>query len=154
VARATELLTGMLLAAAISSAVAIVFLVIVDYRFSGGLLSLAASAALLLRARLFGSPQQRVPLLASGIAGLGLLVLGYALASGTGTRLLVLAVFILAAAAIMAAGLIYSRRNPSPYLGRAADIFDVLAIIALIPLACAVTGLFSTIQGMFASIGS
>lgn len=154
VARATELLTGMLLAAAISSAVAVVFLVIVDYRLSGGLLALAASAALLLRARLFGSPQQRVPLLASGIAGLGLLVLGFALTSGTGTRLLVLALFILVAAAILAAGLIYSRRNPSPYLGRAADIFDVLAIIALIPLACAVTGLFSTIQGMFASIGS
>ncbi|GAB3813874.1 type VII secretion integral membrane protein EccD [Micromonospora zhanjiangensis] len=153
VARATELLTGMLLAAAISSTVAMVVLVIVDRQFAGGLLALAGSAALLLRARLFGGPHQRVPMLAAGIAGLGLLALGYALSSGTGGRLLVLALLILAAAAVLAAGLLYSKRNPSPYLGRAADILDVLAIIALIPLACAVTGLFGTIQGMFASIG-
>ncbi|MFD0822576.1 type VII secretion integral membrane protein EccD, partial [Micromonospora zhanjiangensis] len=141
VARATELLTGMLLAAAISSTVAMVVLVIVDRQFAGGLLALAGSAALLLRARLFGGPHQRVPMLAAGIAGLGLLALGYALSSGTGGRLLVLALLILAAAAVLAAGLLYSKRNPSPYLGRAADILDVLAIIALIPLACAVTGL-------------
>ncbi|MFD0788569.1 hypothetical protein ACFQZ8_32030 [Micromonospora azadirachtae] len=47
----------------------------------------------------------------------------------------------------------FSRRRPTPHLGRAADIADVVAIMALIPLACAVIGLFGAIQGMFASIG-
>jgi hypothetical protein len=62
-------------------------------------------------------------------------------------------VAIVAAGMVLAAGLVYSRRSPSPYLGRAADIIDVLAIMALVPLACAVIGLFGAIQGLFASIG-
>ncbi len=49
---------------------------------------------------------------------------------------------------MLAAGLVYSQRPPSPYLGRFADIVDVLAIMALIPLACAVLGLFGAIQGL------
>ncbi|MEJ3743614.1 type VII secretion integral membrane protein EccD [Actinomycetes bacterium KLBMP 9797] len=154
VARATELLSGMLLAAGLVAAVAIVFLVTVDNSFSADLLSFAAAGALLLRARLFALPQQRVPLLVSGIAGLAVLMLGYALdIEGSGGRLLMLIVFVVVAAAVLGAGVIYSRRTPSPYLGRAADILDVLAIMALIPLACAVTGLFGAIQGMFARLG-
>jgi type VII secretion integral membrane protein EccD len=153
VARSTELLTGMLLAAAVTGALAIIFLIGVDGSTSAELLSIAAAIALLLRARLFALPQQRVPLLVSGIAGLAVLTFGYVLDAETGGRLLLLLVLVLAAGAVLAAGLVYSRRSPSPYLGRAADIFDVLAIMALVPLACAVTGLFSAIQGLFASIG-
>jgi type VII secretion integral membrane protein EccD len=154
VARATELLSGMLLSAAVTSACAIAFLITVDHRWSGELLALAAATALLLRARLFAIPQQRVPLLVSGVTGLGLLLFGVALNDGRSeSLLLLLLVLLLAAGAVLAAGLVYSRRRPSPYLGRAADILDVLAIMALIPLASAVVGIFVTIQGLFASIG-
>jgi type VII secretion integral membrane protein EccD len=153
VARATELLSGMLLAAGVTGGIAIAFLAVMDSSVPAALLGFAASTALLLRARLFALPRQRVPLLVSGVAGLLLLLLGAALGSGRGGRMLLLVVLIVVAGVILAAGLIYSRRSPSPYVGRAADILDVLAIMALIPLACAVAGLFSAIQGLFASIG-
>ena len=54
---------------------------------------------------------------------------------------------------VLAAALVYSRRAPSPRVGRLADIVDVLAIMALVPLACAVAGIFQTVQGLFASVG-
>jgi hypothetical protein len=66
--------------------------------------------------------------------------------------LLVLGVAV-AVLLVLAATLTYSRRPPSPYLGRLADIADVLAIMALVPLACAVIGVYHAIQGTFASFG-
>jgi hypothetical protein len=57
------------------------------------------------------------------------------------------------AALVLGAGLRYSKQAPSPYVGRIADIVDVLSIMALIPLACAVIGIFHSIQGLFASVG-
>lgn len=152
VARSTELLSGMLLAAAVVSVLAIGYLVAID-SVSGAWLGLAASLALLLRARLFPTPVQRVPLLVGGLAGLSVLGFGLALRGGDGTRLLLLIALLAGAAITLAAGLIYSRRSPSPYVGRFADIFDVLAIMALIPLASAVTGVYDAIRGLFASIG-
>jgi len=153
VARATELLSGLLLSAAVTAALAMAVLLLDDGTVAGVLLCLAAATALLLRARLFALPRQRIPLLVSGLIGLALLAYGYAAGDDDGRKLLVLLVMVVAAGAVLAAGLAYSRRSPSPYLGRTADIVDVLAIMALIPLACAVTGLFRAIQGLFSSIG-
>ena len=39
----------------------------------------------------------------------------------------------------------YSRRPPSPYLGRAADLLDTLVVVSVIPVACAVVGLYSAV---------
>jgi type VII secretion integral membrane protein EccD len=154
VARSTELLSGMLLSAAATSACAIAILITVDGTAAGTLLSLSAAAALLLRARLFAAPQQRLPLLISGMVGLVLVGFGAAPAAPSGgVRLVVLLLLVVATAVVLVAGLVYSQRAPSPYLGRAADILDVLAIMALIPLACVVIGVFGAIQGLFASIG-
>jgi type VII secretion integral membrane protein EccD len=153
VARSTELLSGLLLSAALTGALAMAVLVVDDGTMAGVLLCLAAAAALLLRARLFALPRQRIPLLVSGLIGLALLAYGYAAGDEPGRKLLVLLILVVAAGTVLAAGLTYSRRSPSPYLGRTADIVDVLAIMALIPLACAVTGLFGAIQGLFSSIG-
>jgi type VII secretion integral membrane protein EccD len=154
VARATELLTGMLLAAAVVGAIAIGFLTVVAGSRAGSLLALAAAAALLLRARLFAAPQQRLPLLISGL--IGLILLGFGLVpsgSSVATGMALMVILIVVAVAVLAAGLVYSRKAPTPYLGRAADILDVVAIMALIPLACGVLGLYTAIQGLFASIG-
>ncbi|GAB3160487.1 type VII secretion integral membrane protein EccD [Micromonospora sonneratiae] len=154
VARATELLSGMLLSTAIISAVAIAFLLTMDFSTLARILAASGAVALLLRARLFAIPQQRVPLLVSGALGLAVLVVSAVLNVGSGApRLLLLALLLIMVATVLAAGLVYSRRAPSPYLGRAADIIDVVAIMALIPLACGVAGVFSAIQGMFASVG-
>jgi type VII secretion integral membrane protein EccD len=154
VTRASELLSGMLLAAAVVGAIAMADLVVLDRSPAGVLLCLAGSAALLLRGRLFPTAHQRIPLLVSGLAGLALLALGAVVrAAGPGPRLLALSAIVAAALAALAAGLVYSRRAPSPYAGRLADILDVLAIMALIPLAAVVAGMFDGIRGMFASIG-
>jgi hypothetical protein len=137
-------------------ALAITYLTIVDSSTIAGLLTLAAAGAMLLRARLFAAPQQRVPLLISGL--IGLILLGFSASvsprlSADAAGLLLMVVLIVAAVLVLAAGLVYGRRPPTPYLGRAADILDVVAIMALIPLACGVLGLFGAIQGIFASIG-
>jgi type VII secretion integral membrane protein EccD len=154
VARGTELLSGMLLAAAVVGAIAIGVLLAVDDSLPGTLLAVAGSGALLLRARLFPTSQQRIPLIVGGLLGLSLLALGAAVeAARIGPRLLVLAGIVAAALFVLTAGLVYGRRAPSPYVGRLADIADVLAIMALIPLAAAVSGLYDAIRGMFASIG-
>lgn len=154
VSRANELLSGMLLGAAVTGAAAMAFLlVIADRTPAGTLLSSTAALALLLRGRLFPAVGQRVPLLVSGAAGLALLVVAVALDAHGGVALLYLVALVVVAALVYAAGLRFSRRTPSPYIGRIADIADVLAILALIPLACAVVGLYGAVQGLFASIG-
>ncbi|MEU1603567.1 type VII secretion integral membrane protein EccD [Micromonospora matsumotoense] len=154
VARATELLTGMLLSAAVCGALAIAFLLTEDRTPAGVLLALCGAGALLLRGRLFPTAAQRVPLLVSGLLGLSSLAVAALLATAPGGGRMLVGLGVVAAAALtLVAGLLYSRRRPSPYLGRAADIADVIAIMALIPLACAVIGLFGAIRGMFASIG-
>src|SRR5207244_1256515 len=89
----------------------------------------AAAVALLLRGRLFPTRVQRVPMLVSGLLGLVLLAFGLVLRTSAGPlRLLPLLLLAVASAMVLTSGLLYSRRAPSPYVGRFADIFDVLAI--------------------------
>lgn len=154
VVRAGEILTGLLLAASISGVVAIVYLMADARSTSSVLLVIDGVAALLLRARLLPTPQQRVPLLVAGLIGTAVLGTGAAVAGhGSAPGLLVLAGAMVIAAVALFSGLVFGRRAPSPYIGRAGDILDVLAIMALIPLACAVIGIFDSIRGLFASIG-
>ncbi|GGN18993.1 type VII secretion integral membrane protein EccD [Actinoplanes campanulatus] len=154
VVRASEVLTGLLLSTAICSVVSIVYLTAQRPDISGVLLIVAAVAALLLRARLLPMPRQRVPLLVAGLTGLAVLGLGAAYhADGRSPGMLLLAGAGVAAVIALSTALVFSRRQPSPYLGRAADVFDVVAIMALIPLACAVIGIFGSIRGLFASFG-
>jgi type VII secretion integral membrane protein EccD len=152
--RANELLTGMLLAAAVTGVAAMAFLLVIADRVAAGtLLSVTGALALLLRGRLFPAVWQRIPLLVGGAAGLALLVVGVALDARGGVALLYLVALVVVAALVYAAGLRFSRGKPSPYVGRLADIADVLAILALTPLACAVAGLYGAVQGLFASMG-
>jgi type VII secretion integral membrane protein EccD len=144
VGRTEELLTGMLTGHAVLTAAAALVLV-----FSGGtagrILVAVSATALLLRSRLFVTVRQRVPLLSAGLAGfavLGLALLG----DGDDGRLLALTAVGLAAALVtVAAGATYSRRPPSPYLGRAADLLDTVMVISVVPVACAVLGLYSKV---------
>jgi EccD-like transmembrane domain len=59
-----------------------------------------------------------------------------------------LAVVLVLVALVVAAGTVYSRRRPSPYLGRIGDILDTVLIIAVVPLACAVLGLYEYARGL------
>jgi len=143
----------MLLAAAIVS-VATTVILVGSGNVAAELLSFAGAAALLLRGRLFPAPAQRVPLLVAGAFGLALLLFGLAVRQhNAGVRLLLLVAILVVAALVLIAGLVYSRRTPSPHIGRLADIADVLAIMALLPFACGVVGVYHAIQGLFASFG-
>ncbi|GHJ05917.1 hypothetical protein TPA0907_02840 [Micromonospora humidisoli] len=112
VARATELLTGMLLSASVCGALAIAFLLTADRTPAGALLALCGAGALLLRGRLFPTAAQRVPLLVSGLLGLSALAVAALLGTAPGGgRVLVWLGVVAAAALTLVAGLVYS---PTP----------------------------------------
>jgi type VII secretion integral membrane protein EccD len=152
VTRTHEILTGLLLAAAVVSGVGFVVLVR-DGSMVALALAIVAAVALLLRARLFPTPWQRIPLIISGLTGAALFASACVRALPHGARLVALLVVVGAVAAlVLAAALSLDRRAPSPYLRRFSDIFDVLSILALVPLAGAVVGLYQALQGLFASV--
>ncbi len=153
VARANELLSGALLATAVVSACCATALV-ASHGGVEAVLAVVAAVALLLRGRLFAAPHQRIPLLAGGATMLGVLIIASTLRAGsTHIRLLLLVGVLVLAALVLVAGLGYSRRAPSPRIGRLADVVDVLAVMALVPLACGTAGAFHAIAGLFASVG-
>jgi type VII secretion integral membrane protein EccD len=144
VSRTEELLAGMLLGHAVLSAAAFVVLATAD-GLAARILTAVSAAALLLRSRLFVTLRQRVPLICAGLAGVA--VLGVDLLTGADAELLlaVSAAGLLLALATVAAGATYSRKPPSPYLGRAADLLDTLVVVSVIPVACAVVGLYRAV---------
>lgn len=135
VARTDEMLTGLLLGISVSASVAC-YLVGTHGGVAGRLLVVAASGAMLLRARLFMTVRQRLPLLCSGLAGFIMLGVGAITANGGGALLVV----------IMSTR--FSAREPSPYIGRAGDILDVACVVSVIPIACAVLGLYGLARGV------
>jgi type VII secretion integral membrane protein EccD len=146
--RTEEMLAGLLIGHALLSAGAFVVLAA-----SGGIseriLMGLGVAALLLRSRLFVTLRQRLPLILAGLAGLAALGVDLLLGADDAMLLGVGLGGLLLAMATVAAGATWSRRAPSPYLGRAADVTDVLVVVAVIPVACAVLGLY----GLAASVG-
>jgi type VII secretion integral membrane protein EccD len=144
VTRTEELLAGMLLGHVVLAAGAFLVLAAAG-TLSARLLIAVSAAALLLRSRLFVTLRQRVPLVAGGL--LGLAALGVDLVRG-GSPALLLAVTggaLVLAVTTVVAGATYSQRPPSPYLGRAADLLDTLVVVSVIPVACAVVGLYDAV---------
>jgi hypothetical protein len=142
VARADAMLTGLVTGSAVVAVGAAWALR--PAGVAGLLLTSAAGLALLLRSRLLVTVRQRVPLLAGGGA-----VLLVPVASGTWS----LGRFAVPALALVVVGLAlagvrYSRRSPSPYLGRAADLLDTVCLVAVVPLAAAVLDLYTTVRGL------
>ncbi len=141
VARTEELLTGMLIGHAVLAGTS--FLVLAGTGW-GQILTAVAATALLLRSRLFVTVRQRVPMVSAGLVGLAAL----ALSLGSGMVLVLVAGVALLALITVAAGATYSRKPPSPYLGRAADLLDTLIVISIVPVACAVLDLYATVSGL------
>jgi hypothetical protein len=139
VARTDELLTGVqtgLVPAGLGAAV----LLARSHGIAAHILVVLAAVAFLLRARLFVTVRQRVPLLVLGVGTLA--PLAVAGAGGVATA----ALLALLGVGVAAAGGRYACRAPSPYLGRAADALDVLCVVSVLPVACAVLGLFARVR--------
>jgi membrane-associated HD superfamily phosphohydrolase len=146
VARADEIFTGLLFAFAVLN-VASFWLIGHDSGVVAGILVGVVAAAGMLRARLFSTVRHRLPLLLTGLAGLVLLMARLAGADLTvqvGVGVALLAVAVLA----VTAGMRYSVRPPSVQLGRLADIFDVLLVLATIPIVCQVLGVYTWVRGL------
>ncbi|GAA2378004.1 type VII secretion integral membrane protein EccD [Dactylosporangium salmoneum] len=136
VARTDEMLTGMLFGFAVVGVGASLVLAR-SGDVSGEVLVAVAGAALLLRARTFLTVRQRLPLIVAGAGGFVLL----ALFAPVDVRIVAAAV-PLAALIVAIAGARAAVRPASPYVGRAADLLDTLCVVAVVPLACAVLGLY------------
>ncbi|SDY12733.1 type VII secretion integral membrane protein EccD [Micromonospora pattaloongensis] len=147
VARTEELLTGMLTGHAVLATAAALVLVTAG-GLAGPLLAAVSSVALLLRSRLFVTLRQRVPMVAAGLAGLAVLGVTVAARGGDAVLLGFTVGGVLLALLTVATGATYSRRPPSPYLGRAADVVDTLMVVSVVPVACAVLGLYARARGL------
>jgi ESX secretion system protein EccD len=150
VARADDLLAGTVLG--ICVVVVTCSTVLASAKgFAAPLLAAVAGLALLLRARLFPTVAGRLPLLVGGLLALGAAA-SAALASASPLARLGGLLVALAAVAVLVstASLAYRRRagGGSPYLGRVGDILDLVAVIALAPIACAVLDLFTWVRGL------
>ena len=148
VIRSDEMLSGLLLGAAVV-AVACQLMLIGSETTDGPALAGLVALAFVFRSRLFPSGRHRIPMLVSGLVGLSLLVLGLAAELPVLWRLYgVVAALVVIGGLVISAGLTYSRRPPSPYLGRIADILDVLLVLAVVPVACAVLDLYGWARGL------
>lgn len=152
-ARTDDFLTGVLTAVAVVAVICAAYLVV-----DGGLAQLMMVAvvgvALFLRSRLFMVTRQRTPLLLAGVVVALMLAVWFLLDQhSTGERIIWLGIIAVLAGLIAYTGLVYSTKNPSPYLGRFADVFDVVAVLALVPLTGFITGFFLLIRSAMAGIG-
>jgi type VII secretion integral membrane protein EccD len=144
VVRTDELVTGMLLGHAVVTLCACA-IVARGGGVAGRLLVAVCALGFLLRARLFPTVRQRLPLLVAGFGGgLLLLVARFDALPGLG----VTGGLVGAGLCAVLAGATYRRRAPGPYLGRAADILDALCVTSVIPIACAVLGLYGRMRGL------
>ncbi|TCB98931.1 type VII secretion integral membrane protein EccD [Micromonospora zingiberis] len=146
VARTEEMLTGMLIGHGLLAVAGA--LVLGGSGNAGRLLVGVTSAVLLLRARLFVAVRHRVPPMLAGLAGY--LLLGAELAGGAGAsgQLVLAAGGLLVALLVVAGGTTYARRPVSPYLGRVADLADTVLVVSVVPIACAVLGLYEQARGL------
>ena len=147
VTRTEELLAGMLLGHAVLATGAFLVLATAG-TLSARILTAVSAAALLLRSRLFVTLRQRVPLVIGGLAGIFALGFDLLTHAGPTTLLAVTGIALVLAIITVSAGATYSRRPPSPYLGRAADLIDTLVVVSVIPIACAVVGLYAAVTGI------
>ena len=147
VTRADALLTGLLIGASVVSTIGIVALLgtgtLLDV-----VLALVASAGFLLRSRLHPLVRQRIPLLLTGLTGPVAALLGAARVNGPAGLMLGASGLVAVGALAIGIGMVYSRRGASPYLGRSAEIAEIVVILAVLPLACTVLGLYGWLRGL------
>lgn len=110
----------------------------------------AMSVSLLLRSRVFRGVTQRSWMLVAGFTGLGLLEIGTAWRGDS--QLLMLATgllpLLIVVGIVVGVSIWLPNHRPSPFWGRAGDIFDIFVVISLIPLALASLDLYGRIRGL------
>lgn len=148
VRRSDELLTGLLIGNAVVAAVGQVLLAW-DGRGTAQVLISVVAGAMLLQARLFPTLRHRAALLSAGVLGVAA-VCARALTRSDDFRINVMVPLLLVVVyLVLAAGRQYQHRQPGPYLGRIADILDVLLVIAVVPTMCVLVGLVGYMRNLY-----
>jgi type VII secretion integral membrane protein EccD len=146
--RADRFVTGMATGIALVGLVGQVPLALSD-SLVGQITCGVTALTLLLRSRIFRGRTQRLWFLVSGMAGFVMLAVGIALgATEQSTQVAVAAVMLVGALILVAVGSWLPGNRPSPFWGRAADVMELLAVIALVALAPGVIGTYSHIRGL------
>jgi len=146
VARADGILTGLLVGTSVVAAVADVVLIRSDGSAARWLV-VVASAAYWLRARPYVIIRQRLPLLLAGLVGGLALLLGPAM-SDPDRRLSFAGPLLVGLGGIaIILGLAYSQRVPGPYLRRYVEVVELILLLAVLPIAAAVLGLYGRLHG-------
>jgi ESX secretion system protein EccD len=149
VSRSEELLTGMLLGYTVLVTFATLVLAIAGGT-PGRVLVAVAATAFLLRSRLFVTTRQRMPLITAGLLGHLLLLGGLAFSADGKVRAFFAIGAVVLALIVVLAGQTWSRTAPSPYVGRFADLFDLLVVISVVPVAAWVLDIYGWIQSLVA----
>jgi len=146
VSRTDDMLTGLLVGVGIATA-ASAAVIAVGGGWPGRLLLLSAAGATALRARMYAAIRHRTAaLVTAGLAAAPLVAVGRFAGSAA---LLVAAVFGIVGLITIGLGAGHRAGGPvSPYLGRLADLAEVLSLAAIVPLVCVVLGLYSRLRGL------
>jgi hypothetical protein len=146
VSRTDDMLTGLLTGVAIATA-ASAAVIAGGGGWPGRLLLLSAAGAIALRARMYAAVRHRtVALVTAGLAAAPLIAVGLFAGSAA---LLVAAAFGIVGLITIGLGAGERAGGPvSPYLGRLADLAEVLSLAAIVPLVCVVLGLYSRLRGL------
>jgi type VII secretion integral membrane protein EccD len=124
-------------------------LVLATGGLSGVILALVLGLLMVTRARWFISRRQRLPLLIAGAATLGVTLAGVYLVGNQAIRLILVPATLVVTAGFGAAmALTTAERRRSPVAGRMLDIFEVLLIVAIIPLAVWASGLLGWVRSI------
>ncbi|EID53824.1 type VII secretion integral membrane protein EccD [Saccharomonospora xinjiangensis] len=113
----------------------------------GILTAVIATLVLLLRARTYANGSQAVALLTTGLAAAVGIVFGWMWTESAQGRLLwVFGTIVLLGAAALVLGVVFPNQRFTPPMRRAVEIFEAACIAAVLPLALAVMGLYSTLR--------
>jgi type VII secretion integral membrane protein EccD len=143
---AHEYMTGMIIGAGLVAALSVI-----EISSYGGLwnllLSIVATAVLLLRGRSYANGSQAVALLAAGIlAAAGIMVDWIMRADAFEKLLWVFAVLVIVAAGAMVLGVVFPEQRFSPPLRRTVEILEAICIALVLPLALAVMNLYMALR--------
>lgn len=147
-ARANDFLTSMYGTIAVISFACCIALSL-EGGVPGWIMTGVLSLVLLSRSRVLVVRSARIPLLTAGIAGLGLVTLAVFAASPTLIRLTaVLGGLLVITLIAVFYGLAVTGKRISPMWGRTLDIIEILLIVAIVPLAGWIGGIYTMMRSL------
>ncbi|MQA62246.1 MAG: type VII secretion integral membrane protein EccD [Actinophytocola sp.] len=119
----------------------------------GVALAIAATLALLLRARTYANGNQAIALLTMGMLAAGGIMLGWTMTAEWSTRLIwIFGFLVLMAAGAFVVGVIFPHQRFSPPMRRSVEIIEAISIAVVLPLALGVLGLYSELRAVGSGI--